>query len=145
MSLYNIIAETNEATVVTEYTPLKKRRADYQSEAELEKNFIEDLQEQGYEYLTIKTEDDLVTNLRAQLEKLNHITFSETEWARFYGINLANDTEGIVEKTATVQRDHIKVLARDDGTNKNIYLIDKKNIHNNYLQVINNYHYWNQK
>ena len=139
MSLYNIIAETNEATVVTEYTPLKKRRADYQSEAELEKNFIEDLQEQGYEYLTIKTEDDLVTNLRAQLEKLNHITFSETEWARFYGINLANDTEGIVEKTATIQRDYIKVLARDDGTNKNIYLIDKKNIHNNYLQVINQF------
>ena len=74
--MYNIVLESNEATVVTEYTPLKKRRADYQSEAELEKNFIGDLVEQGYEYLTLKTEDDLITNLRVQLEKLNHITFS---------------------------------------------------------------------
>ncbi len=137
--MYNIVLESNEATVVTEYTPLKKRRADYQSEAELEKNFIGDLVEQGYEYLTLKTEDDLITNLRVQLEKLNHITFSETEWARFYGLNIANDTEGIVEKTYTIQSDYIKVLARDDGSTKNIYLIDKNNIHNNYLQVINQF------
>ena len=137
--MYNIVLESNEATVVTEYTPLKKRREDYQSEAELEKNFIGDLDEQGYEYLTLKTEDDLITNLRVQLEKLNHITFSETEWARFYGLNIANDTEGIVEKTYTIQSDYIKVLARDDGSTKNIYLIDKNNIHNNYLQVINQF------
>ena len=82
--MYNIIAETNEATVVSEYIPPERRKRSYQSEAELEKNFIEDLQEQGYEYLTIKTEDDLVENLKKQIEKLNHITFSETEWARFF-------------------------------------------------------------
>lgn len=137
--MYNIIAETNEATVVSEYIPLARRKRSYQSEAELEKNFIEDLQEQGYEYLTIKTEDDLVENLKKQIEKLNKITFSETEWLRFYGHNLANDNEGIVEKTFSIQSDYIKVLPRDDGSTKNIYLIDKKNIHNNYLQVINQF------
>ena len=137
--MYNIIAETNEATVVSEYIPLPRRKRSYQSEADLEKNFIEDLQEQGYEYLTIKTEDDLVENLKKQLEKLNHITFSETEWLRFYGHYLANDTEGIVEKTFSIQSDYIKVLPRDDGSTKNIYLIDKKNIHNNFLQVINQF------
>ena len=137
--MYNIIAETNEATVVSEYIPPARRKRSYQSEADLEKNFIEDLQEQGYEYLTIKTEDELVENLKKQIEKLNHITFSETEWLRFYGHNLANDNEGIVEKTFTIQSDYIKVLPRDDGSTKNIYLIDKKNIHNNYLQVINQF------
>lgn len=137
--MYNIIAETNEETVVSEYIPPERRKRSYQSEAELEKNFIEDLQEQGYEYLTIKTEDELVENLKKQIEKLNHITFSETEWLRFYGHNLANDNEGIVEKTFTIQSDYIKVLPRDDGSTKNIYLIDKKNIHNNYLQVINQF------
>lgn len=137
--MYNIIAETNEATVVSEYIPPARRKRSYQSEAELEKNFIEDLQEQGYEYLTIKTEDDLVVNLKKQIEKLNKITFSETEWGRFYGHYLANYTEGIVEKTFSIQSDYIKVLPRDDGSTKNIYLIDKKNIHNNYLQVINQF------
>ena len=139
MSTYNIIAETNEATVVSEYIPPERRKRSYLSEAELERNFIGDLQEQGYEYLAINTEDDLVANLRTQLEKLNHMTFSETEWGRFYGQNLANDNEGIAEKTFTIQSDHIKVLARDDGSVKNIYLIDKHSIHNNSLQVIHQF------
>ena len=140
MSTYNIIAETNEATVVSEYIPPERRKRSYQSEAELEKNFIEDLQEQGYEYLAIKTEDDLVENLKKQIEKLNHITFSETEWARFYGHVLANQNEGIEEKTEKIQNGgHVQYLIRDDGSTKNIYLIDKKNIHNNYLQVINQF------
>lgn len=137
--MYNIIAETNEATVVSEYIPPERRKRSYQSEAELERNFIGDLQEQGYEYLAINTEDDLVENLRTQLEKLNHMTFSETEWGRFYGQNLANDSEGIAEKTFTIQSDHIKVLARDDGSAKNIYLIDKHSIHNNSLKVIHQF------
>ena len=137
--MYNIVLETNEATVVTEYTPIRKRRADYQSETELEKNFIQDLTEQGYEYLDIKTEDDIIVNLKVKLEKLNHITFSETEWLRFYGQYLANQNEGIEEKTFTIQSDYIKVLGRDDGSTKNIYLLDKENIHNNSLQVINQF------
>ena len=136
---YNIILSSDTETVVTEYTPLRKRRADYQSEAELEKSFIQDLVEQGYEYLEIKTEDDLVENLKVKLEKLNHITFSETEWLRFYGQYLANQNEGIEEKTFTIQSDYIKVLGRDDGSTKNIYLLDKENIHNNSLQVINQF------
>ena len=116
--MYNIVLETNEATVVTEYTPLRKRRADYQSEAELEKTFIQDLVEQGYEYLEIKTEDDLVENLKVKLEKLNHIAFSETEWLRFYGQYLANQNEGIEEKTFTIQSDYIMVLGRDVALQK---------------------------
>ncbi len=140
MSTYNIIAETNEATVVSEYIPPEHRKRSYQSEADLEKNFIEDLSEQGYEYLAIKTEDDLVENLKKQIEKLNHITFSENEWLRFYGHVLANQNEGIEEKTEKIQNDgHVQYLIRDDGSTKNIYLIDKKNIHNNYLQVINQF------
>ena len=97
------------------------------------------LGEQGYEYITIHTEADLVTNLRTQLEKLNGYTFTESEWKRFFENNIANANEGIVEKTRKIQTDHVQVLKRDDGTSKNIYLIDKKNIHNNFMQVINQY------
>ncbi len=139
MPSYNIIAETNEATVVAEYTPAPRKRQEYQSEAELEKHFIELLCEQGYEYLSIKDDKELVKNLRAQLERLNKITFSETEWIRFYGQNLENMNEGIEEKTRLIQDEGVRVLARDDGSIKNVYIIDKKNIHNNYLQVINQF------
>ena len=137
--MYNIVMESDEATVVSEYTSKKTRRTEYQSEAALEKQFIKDLEEQGYEYLDIKHEDDLIANLRRQLERLNSITFSESEWAGFFGKYLANDMEGIEEKTRRIQEDAVEVLGRDDGSAKNIYLIDKKNIHNNCLQVINQF------
>lgn len=137
--MYNIVMESDEATVVSEYTSKKTRRTEYQSEATLEKQFIKDLEEQGYEYLDIKHEDDLIANLRRQLERLNSITFSESEWAGFFGKYLANDMEGIEEKTRRIQEDAVEVLGRDDGSAKNIYLIDKKNIHNNCLQVINQF------
>lgn len=97
------------------------------------------LTEQGYEYLTIHKEDDLINNLCSQLEKLNNYNFSETEWDRFFKECIANQNEGIVEKTRKIQEDNIQVLKRDDGSTKNITLIDKKNIHNNFLQVINQY------
>ena len=139
MSEFNIVLASNESTVVSEYTPEGKRSESYQSEAELEKEFIRLLGEQGYEYITIHTEADLVTNLRTQLEKLNGYTFTESEWKRFFENNIANANEGIVEKTRKIQTDHVQVLKRDDGTSKNIYLIDKKNIHNNFMQVINQY------
>lgn len=139
MSEFNIVLASNESTVVSEYTPEGKRSDSYQSEAELEKEFIRLLGEQGYEYITIHTEADLVTNLRTQLEKLNGYTFTESEWKRFFENNIANANEGIVEKTRKIQTDHVQVLKRDDGTSKNIYLIDKKNIHNNFMQVINQY------
>jgi len=139
VSYFNIIAQTTENTVVTEYEPVKTRSGNYQSEAALEKEFIRMLTEQGYEYLTIHKEDDLINNLRGQLEKLNNYNFSQDEWNRFFKECIANQNEGIVEKTRKIQDDNIQVLKRDDGSTKNITLIDKKNIHNNFLQVINQY------
>ena len=139
MPYFNIVAQTTENTVVTEYEPVKTRAGNYQSEAALEKEFIRMLCDQGYEYLTIHHEKDLLANLRTQLEKLNSYHFSETEWDRFFKDSIANRNEGIVEKTRKIQEDNIQVLKRDDGSTKNITLIDKKNIHNNFLQVINQY------
>ncbi len=139
MSKYNVVVETSNSTVVAEYEPLKKKSDSYQSEAALEKEFIKMLTEQGYDYLEIHEQDALVTNLRKQLELLNDYKFSESEWKRFFNNNIANNNDGIVEKIRKIQEDHIQVLKKDDGTSKNIYLIDKKNIHNNRLQVINQY------
>ena len=139
MSYFNIVAATNENTVVTEYIPEPRTADNYQSEAELEKEFIRRLGELGYEYLTIHKEDDLIANLRAQIERLNSYAFTDSEWKRFFTEFIANSNEGIVEKTKTIQEDNVKNLKRDDGSTKNITLIDKKNIHNNSLQVINQY------
>lgn len=139
MSTYNIVLSTNESTVVTEYEPQEKRSDAYQSEAELEKEFIRLLTEQGYEYLHIHTEAELIANLRKKLEEVNGYTFTDSEWKRFFGEALANSNEGIAEKTRKIQEDHVQVLRRDDGTSKNIRLIDKDNIHNNKLQVLNQY------
>lgn len=139
MSKINIIAESNNSTVVTEYKSLVKRSDSYQSEDALEKEFIKSLCEQGYEYLTIHKEDELISNLKVKLENLNNYQFSDNEWKMFFDTVIANKMQGIVEKTRTIQEDHIKVLKTDSGLEKNIYLIDKKNIHNNSLQVINQY------
>lgn len=136
---FNIVAETNENTVVTEYEPVKVRADQYQSEAALEKEFIRMLCEQGYEYLSIHTEKDLITNLRTKLEELNNYKFTDTEWHQFFHSAVANPNEHIVEKTRKIQEDNVQVLKRDDGSSKNITLIDKQNIHNNRLQVINQY------
>lgn len=139
MAYFNIVAATNENTVVTEYEPAGKRSDSYQSEAELEQEFIRMLTEQGYDYLAIHTEKDLVINLRSQLERLNDYRFSDEEWQRFFANNIANANDGIVDKTRKIQEDNVQVLKCDDGLTKNITLIDKKNIHNNFLQVINQY------
>lgn len=139
MNKYNIVMEMTDATVVAEYEPLKKKSDSYQSEAALENEFIKMLSEQGYEYLKINDSKALISNLRAQLEILNDYKFSDNEWDRFYKNSIANNNDGIVQKTKKIQEDHIQVLKKDDGTSKNIYLIDKKNIHNNILQVINQY------
>lgn len=139
MPYFNIVAETNENTVVTEYEPVRQRSDAYQSEAALEKEFIRILCEEGYTYLPIHTEEDLIRNVRKQLEELNSYKFSDSEWDRFFNDVVANKNEGIVEKTAKIQEDNIQVLKRDDGMSKNITLIDKKNVHNNTLQVINQY------
>lgn len=139
MPYFNIVAETSENTVVTEYTPEKARSDSYQSEEALEKQFVRLLCEQGYEYLQIHTEADLIANLRKKLEELNNYHFSDTEWERFFADCIANKNDGIVDKARKIQDDYVQVLKRDDALSKNIMLIDKKNIHNNRLQVINQY------
>jgi type I restriction enzyme R subunit len=139
MPYFNIVAQTSENTVVTEYEPVKAQSDSYQSEAELEREFIRMLTEQGYEYLPIHSEAELIANLRKRLEILNSYQFTDVEWKRFYGEKLANPNEHIVEKTRKIQEDYVQVLKRDDGSSQNIILIDKKNVHNNFLQVINQY------
>lgn len=139
MSTYNIVLAANESTVVTEYQPETKRSDSYQSEAELEKAFIDMLTQQGYERLRINSAAELVANLRHQLELLNNYKFTDREWDSFFKSKLANANEGIAEKTKKIQEDYVQNLTRDDGTTQNIVLIDKKNIHNNRLQVINQY------
>lgn len=136
---YNLVAENSQSTVVAEYTPEKKRAEHYQSEAELERAFIEQLGSQAYEYLPITSEAHLTANLRAQLEKLNSYKFTDKEWERFFSTEIANQNQSIEEKTATIQEDYIKNLVRDDGSTKNIYLLRKDNIHDNAVQVINQY------
>lgn len=139
MSYFNIVAETNQNTVVTEYEPVKARSESYESEAALEKEFIRLLGEQGYTYLPIHCEADLIANLRERLEELNKYKFSDTEWERFFTSAIANPNEHIIEKTAKIQENLVQVLKCDDNMTKNITLIDRKNIHNNRLQVINQY------
>lgn len=136
---YSIVAENPESTVVTEFHSAPRREMSYQSEAELEKEFINILVNQAYEYLTISSEQDLTINLRHKLEKLNNYTFSEKEWSHFFTSKIANQNIGIVDKTTIIQEDFILLLDREDCTTKNIYLLDKDNIHNNSLQVINQY------
>ena len=138
-STYNTILSTEQSTVVTEYVPEIKRSDAYQSEAALENAFIKMLGEQGYEYVKIHNSDSLVSNLKEQLEKLNDYKFTNSEWERFFNNSIANQNEGIEEKCEKIQEENVQVLKRDDGSTKNITLIDKKNIHNNYVQVINQY------
>ncbi|HIW74693.1 MAG TPA: type I restriction endonuclease subunit R [Firmicutes bacterium] len=139
MSTYNIVAQATESTVVAEYTPQPRQSDAYQCEAALEKEFIHLLAAQGYEYLTIHDEKALIANLRKQLELLNDYVFTDSEWEQFFSDCIASANEGIVEKTRKIQTDHVQLLHRDNGSIKNIYLLDKKNIHNNRLQVINQY------
>ena len=139
MSTYNIVSSDNASTVVAEYAAEYRAGKDYQSEAQLEQDFIKRLSEQGYEYISVTDEAGLVLNLRYQLETLNGYIFTDSEWERFFADAIANKNEGIVEKTRKIQDDYVQILKRDDNTTKNIILIDKKNIHNNRLQALNQY------
>ncbi|MGV9802015.1 type I restriction endonuclease subunit R [Mycobacterium sp. NPDC003449] len=136
---YDAIAVSSESTVVAEFVPDGMAADSYQSEADLERGFIKILQSQEYEYLSITDELDLVANLRANLEALNGITFTDPEWKQFFTEKIAGANEGIEDKAVRIQEDYVQILTRDDGSTKNIKLIDKANIHNNKLQVINQY------
>ena len=140
MACYQILTQSSESTVVAEYIPEKRNAEAYQSEADLEREFIALLKLQGYEYLPIHTETDLIANLRVRIEELNGIKFTDSEWDRFFTVHIANANEGIVEKTRKLQDGDSRIsFRRDDGLTKNIALIEKYNIHANKLQVINQY------
>ncbi|WP_371177402.1 type I restriction endonuclease subunit R [Buchananella felis] len=132
------IVVSNEHTVVDEYVAPVRPDLGFQSEGELEADLIKQLLQQGaYSRPNITNETQLVANLRTQLGALNDIEFTDAEWARFLAEVIANPTHGYLEKTRSIQEDHIKLLTRDDGTTKNVMLLDKQNIHRNRLQVIN--------
>ncbi len=133
------IAVSSENTVVGEFEFEERKATSYQSEAQLEQAFIDLLSGQAYDFVSFGSEDELILNLRRNLEALNGITFSDVEWEGFYKASIAGEKDGILEKTKRIQEDHVQVLKRDNGESKNIYLIDKQNIHNNKLQVMNQY------
>ena len=105
----------------------------------MEREFIRLLSDQGYTYLAIHTEQELICNLRTQLSELNKYKFTDAEWEVFFKNCVANPNETIADKSRKIQEDYVQVLKREDGSSKNIKLIDKENIHNNCLQVINQY------
>ena len=133
------IAVTSENTVVAELDSKANKAKAYESEAELEVAFIELLKDQAIEYLPITDETALIANLKVQIEKLNKVEFTDSEWERFFSESISSERDGIVEKTRRFQEDHIRVLKRDNGESKNVYLIDKQYIHNNSVQVLNQY------
>ena len=139
MPNYNVLLATDESTVVDEYTPEVQNRQAYQSEADLEADMIKRLRGQGYEYPDIHNITDALTNLRQCLEELNHISFNDAEWQRFLDTYILKKGDGIKEKTRTIQQDYIKSFVMDNGTTVNVKLIDKKNVHANKVQVINQY------
>lgn len=143
---YNILSENNASTVVAHYErPAAVEEEGYQTEADLERSFIEQLQRQGYEYAQIHNEEDLIANLRMKLEELNNYHFTDNEWSRFFKTEIASEGKGIIDKTRTIQTDFVKTLKRDNGEEKNIYLIKKDDVHANRTQVINQYEVWNGK
>lgn len=136
---YDLMSHGGQATVCAA-APKETARSDkYQSEAELEAAFIAQLRRQAYEYIQPESEDALLANLRHQLEALNNLEFTDAEWQRFFRVHIAGESDGILEKTRRIQEDYIQSFRRDDGTTKNIWLIDKTSIHNNRLQVMNQY------
>ena len=139
MSNISMMSENDNSTVLAEYQGLNRVATYYQSEDALEQELIKTLIEQGYERLTINSEDELILNLRKQLEKLNNYQFTDGEWDSFFTNVIANKNDYIIEKTRLIQEDYIQSITLDDGSLKNIYLIDKNNIHNNNVQVINQY------
>lgn len=137
MSDYKAIAESKNFIVLDKYAPEWKVAEGYQSEGDLEREFIQDLQNQGYEYLPgLTTPQALLANVRVQLQALNNVHFAEGEWVRLVETWLDKPSDGIVEKTRKIHDDYIHDFVFDDGRIQNIYLLDKKNIARNKVQVI---------
>ena len=137
MTDYKTIAESNSFIVLDKYTPEWKVAEGYQSESDLERELIQDLANQGYEFLpTLNTPQALLANVRVQLQALNSVQFAEGEWARFIETYLDKPSDSIVDKTRKIHDDYIHDFVFDDGRIQNIYLLDKKNVTRNKVQVI---------
>ena len=137
MTTYNTIAESNHFIVLDKYTPSWQVKESYQSEDALEHELIEDLQNQGYEFLpSLKTPQEMLTNVRTQLQALNKVTFTESEWQRFVEEYLDRPNDTLIDKTRKIHDDYIYDFTFDDGRIQNIFLLDKKNVTRNKLQVI---------
>ena len=136
-----LISENPQSTVVSKFEHKPSKRQAFQSEAQLEDALIEQLSTQGYEFLDIHTEDELIANLRKQIERLNHITFTDNEWRGFFKTHIANPAAGIAGKTRLLQEGRTAqvVFPFDDNVFRNISLLNKRNIHENHLQVIHQY------
>ena len=139
MDTFNIIAEQEHTTVMAHYEALPREDNGYQSEAALDAAFIKQLTEQGYERVNITKEKDLIANLRQQMNRLNGLTLSDSEWKRLFEQHIASPQMTIEDKTERIQKTEIVNITLDNGNSQNIKLIDKKNIHNNHLQVLNQY------
>lgn len=140
MAIYDLISENDESTVVAEFEQgFFASEAPYMSERNLEDQFVAQLGMQEYEYLPISTEDELIANLRKQVELLNGVTFNDGEWKRFFSTNIAKPNSGIIEKTRVIQEDPRFTFTLDNGDIKNIMLLDKQDIHQNRLQVMRQY------
>ena len=140
MAYYNTIAESNNFIVLDDYekySVLNEPSVVYQTEASLEYEFIQDLRNQGYEYLPdLNTPEALLANVRVQLQSLNDVIFTDSEWNRYVEEYLDKPSDSLVEKTRKIQDDYIYDFVFDDGHIKNIYLVDKQNLSRNKVQVI---------
>lgn len=135
----NIIAQHADCTVVSRYEPLPAPKGGYQSESVLEEALIQQLVTQGYERLVVNSEAQLIANLRKQIEALNHFKLSDTEWKQLFDAYIANENMGIEEKTEMMQQSPVVSLTLDNGRATNIKLMDRSDINNNWLQVMNQY------
>ena len=134
---YKTIAESNNFIVLDKYAPEWKTAEGYQTEDALERELIQDLVNQGYEFVpSINTPEKLLANVRVALQALNNVQFADAEWLRFVTDWLDKPSEGIVDKTRKVHDDYVLDFVFDDGRIQNIYLFDKKHIARNKLQVI---------
>lgn len=134
---YKAVAESNSFIVLDKYAKEWQLNESYQSEGDLEREFIQDLHNQGYEYEPgLNTPEKLLTNVREQLQALNNMQFADGEWLRFVETWLDKPSDGIVDKTRKIHNDYIHDFVFDDGHIQNIYLVDKKNIARNKVQVI---------
>ena len=136
---YNVIVEQENVTVMSSYTPLQREERGGQSEEELELSFIKQLTEQGYEYVNITSEAQMISNLRKEIDRLNGLTLSDSEWKTLFEKHIASQNLTIEDKTNIIQRSEVINIKLDDKSSQNIKLIDKKDIHNNHLQVLNQY------